>query len=322
MLSRQITKRIGILFITVFLSTLILFTLIRRAPGDPVKMLLGTPETADISSDRYQDRYEEKRAELYLNEPILRQYGRWIGNVAKLNLGRSIYSNQPVTRELWDKLPATLALTLPAMAIQLILGLSLGVLSAVYANRWVDHAVRLFCSVVSSLPGFSISLMMIYLFAVRFGRYEISTTASLSRLWLPALTLGIIASPGFIRFVRSAFLEEMGKMYVAYDLSLGLSRGVILSGIFRNVSLQVVTVMATTLANLIGGSVVIESVFSWPGIGKFAMDSILMLDYPVIQGYGLLMVVLVIVINTLVDMMYIVFDPEIRQSAKYAGEAS
>lgn len=320
MLRRQIIKRMGILFLTIFLSTLILFTLIRLAPGNPVKMLLGNPETADIHSDTYKQRYEEKRAELHLDEPILQQYGRWIQNVLKLNLGQSIYSNQSVTKELADKLPATLALTIPAIFIQLLLGLSLGVISALYANSWLDNLIRLFCSIISSLPGFSISLMLIYLFAVKVGNYEISTTASLSRLWLPALTLGIISSPGFIRFVRSAFLEEMGKMYVAYDLSLGTKRSVIVSGIFRNIALQVITVMATTFANLIGGSVVIESVFSWPGIGKFAMDSILMLDYPVIQGYGLLMVVLVIIINTLVDLIYILFDPEIRQSTKLAGD--
>lgn len=320
MLGRQIIKRIINLCITIFLSTLILFTLIRLAPGNPVKMLMGNPETADIYSDSYRERYEEKRAELHLNEPILQQYGRWIHNVFHLNLGKSIYSNQEVTKELAEKLPATLALTLPAIAIQLISGLFLGVLSALYANKWLDNLIRFFCAVVSALPGFAISLIVIYLFAVKLGNYEISTTASLSRLWLPAFTLGVISSPGFVRFVRSAVLEEMGKMYVAYDISLGKKRAVIVSGIFSNIALQLITIMSTTFANLIGGSVVIESVFSWPGIGKFAMDSILMLDYPVIQGYGLLMIILVIIINTLVDIIYILFDPEIRQSVSLTGE--
>lgn len=319
MATKRIFNRIGVFFITLLLSTFLLFALIRLAPGDPVKMLLGTPETSDIYSECYQKRYEEKRQELYLHKSIPKQYLRWGKNLLNLNLGNSIYTRQTVTKELSEKLPATIALTVPAIVIQLLLGITLGVLSALRANSWLDNLIRLFCSIVSSLPGFSISLMLIYLFAVKLGIYEISTEASFSRLWLPAITLGIISSPGFIRFVRSSMLEEMGKLYVANDLALGKKQAVIISGISNNISLQIITVTATTFVNLIGGSVVIESVFSWPGIGKYAMDSILMLDYPVIQGYGLLMIVLVITINTLVDLVYLLFDPQIKQGREQRG---
>lgn len=318
--SKRILNKIGVFFITLFLSTFLLFTLIRLAPGDPVKMLLGTPETSDIYSDSFQERYEQKREELNLKEPIPIQYIKWINNLVNLDLGKSIYSNQPVTKELFEKLPSTIALTILAISIQLLLGLILGVVSALNANRWEDNLIRLFCSLLSSLPGFSVSLILIYFFAVKLGIYEISTAASLERLWLPAITLGVISSPGFIRFVRTSVLEEMGKLYVANDLGLGKKRAVIIKGILSNASLQVITVTATTFANLIGGSVVIESVFSWPGIGKYAMDSILMLDYPVVQGYGLLMVILVIAINTLVDVVYILFDPQIKQEHEQRRE--
>lgn len=318
--SKRILNKIGVFFITLFLSTFLLFTLIRLAPGDPVKMLLGTPETSDIYSDSFQERYEQKREELNLKEPIPIQYIKWINNLVNLDLGKSIYSNQPVTKELFEKLPSTIALTILAISIQLLLGLTLGVVSALNANRWEDNLIRLFCSLLSSLPGFSVSLIFIYFFAVKLGIYEISTAASLERLWLPAITLGVISSPGFIRFVRTSVLEEMGKLYVANDLGLGKKRAVIIKGILSNASLQVITVTATTFANLIGGSVVIESVFSWPGIGKYAMDSILMLDYPVVQGYGLLMVILVIAINTLVDVVYILFDPQIKQEHEQRRE--
>lgn len=318
--SKRILNKIGVFFITLFLSTFLLFTLIRLAPGDPVKMLLGTPETSDIYSDSFQERYEQKREELNLKEPIPIQYIKWINNLVNLDLGKSIYSNQPVTKELFEKLPSTIALTILAISIQLLLGLTLGVVSALNANRWEDNLIRLFCSLLSSLPGFSVSLILIYFFAVKLGIYEISTAASLERLWLPAITLGVISSPGFIRFVRTSVLEEMGKLYVANDLGLGKKRAVIIKGILSNASLQVITVTATTFANLIGGSVVIESVFSWPGIGKYAMDSILMLDYPVVQGYGLLMVILVIAINTLVDVVYILFDPQIKQEHEQRRE--
>lgn len=318
--SKRILNKIGVFFITLFLSTFLLFTLIRLAPGDPVKMLLGTPETSDIYSDSFQERYEQKREELNLKEPIPIQYIKWINNLVNLDLGKSIYSNQPVTKELFEKLPSTIALTILAISIQLLLGLILGVVSALNANRWEDNLIRLFCSLLSSLPGFSVSLIFIYFFAVKLGIYEISTAASLERLWLPAITLGVISSPGFIRFVRTSVLEEMGKLYVANDLGLGKKRAVIIKGILSNASLQVITVTATTFANLIGGSVVIESVFSWPGIGKYAMDSILMLDYPVVQGYGLLMVILVIAINTLVDVVYILFDPQIKQEHEQRRE--
>ena len=314
MLNRQIIKKLVTTFITIILSTFILFALVRLSPGDPVRMLLGNQETADMNSMAIQEKYQEKREELFLHEPIPKQYLRWTKNILSLNLGTSIYSGQSVSQELLEKLPATIGLTVIAILVQLLLGLSLGTLSGVHANTFLDTIIRVFCSFFSSLPGFSVSLVLIYIFSVKLKMYEISTMASLNRIWLPAFTLGLMTAPGFIRFIRSSILEEMGKLYVYNDLAMGAKKSVLVAGIFKNIKLNIITVTTTTFSNLIGGSVVIESIFSWPGIGKYAMDSILMLDYPVIQGYGLFMVLLVIIVNTIVDLTYILCDPEIKQN--------
>ncbi|MDO5725030.1 MAG: ABC transporter permease [Tissierellia bacterium] len=309
---KVILERILSFIITLILSTIILFVLIRLAPGDPVKIFLGTPETSDVSKTNYQERYDALVKELNLDKPIPNQYIAWMKKAVKFDFGNSIYSKQPVVDELKSKLPATLLLTIPAIILQLIVGLSLGIISAINHNKLSDNLIRLFCAFIASIPGFALSLILIYLFAVKLGSYEISPSTSLTRLWLPALTLGVISSPGIIRVVRTSILEELGKPYVGFLISMGAKKIRIIKNVLLNIILPVIAISSTTFANLIGGSVVIENVFSWPGIGKYAMDSILKRDYPIIQGYGFLMVCFVILINVLVDVIYMSFDPTIK----------
>ncbi|NLY09236.1 MAG: ABC transporter permease [Tissierellia bacterium] len=309
------------LFITLLISTLFLFTLIRLAPGDPVKTFLGTPETSSVSSTNYQERYDELKKELLLDKSITSQYIAWVKKAITLDLGYSIYSKQSVSYELLNKLPATLLLTIPAIIFQMILGVLLGVLSAIYNNTAVDSIIRIICSFLASIPGFALGLILIYIFSVVLNMYEISTNITLSRLWLPAFTLGLISSPGIIRVVRTTMLEEMGKQYVGFLINIGASQKRITINIMRNIILPIISINSTYFANLVGGSVVIENVFSWPGIGKYAMDSILKLDYPVIQGYGLLMVILVIMFNMFVDKIYRIYNPAIKMGRE-SGEKS
>lgn len=310
---RRIARRLLSFLLTLMLSTMILFTLIRFAPGDPIKIFLGTPESTDLSQTNYQERYESMEKELLLDRPLPFQYLAWLKKVSRFDLGQSIYSKQPVAEELLTKLPATLLLTVPAIGIQLVLGISLGIFSALFQNRTPDHLIRFFCASIASFPGFALGLILIYFFSVKLHWYEISTSVSLARLWLPTVTLGFISSPGLIRVVRTGMLTEMGKPYVGFLLSVGSSRGRILANIFSNMVLPIIAITSTTFANLIGGSVVIENVFSWPGVGKYAMESILKHDYPVVQGYGLLLILFVIAINLIVDITYLLFDPTIRQ---------
>ncbi|MDO5718957.1 MAG: ABC transporter permease [Tissierellia bacterium] len=316
----MIIERLLSFIITLILSTIILFVLIRLAPGDPVKIFLGTPEATDIAKTNYQKRYDALVDELLFNKPLPYQYIAWMKKAIKLDFGNSIYSKQPVVDELMSKLPATLLLTLPAIFFQLIIGISLGIISAVNHNKFIDNIIRLFCAFIASVPGFALGLILIYLFAVKLGVYDISTTTSIDRLWLPSFTLGVISSPGLIRVVRTSILEELGKVYVGFLISIGAEKKRIISNVLLNIILPVIAISSTTFANLIGGSVVIENVFSWPGIRKYAMDSILKHDYPVIQGYGFLMVCFVIIINVLVDIVYMLFDPTIKSNRFKSNE--
>ena len=200
----------------------------------------------------------------------------------------------------------------------------LGVASAVNRGRMTDHAVRVGCVVLASVPVFALGLALLYFFGVRHALYTIANEAGWGRLWLPATTLGLIAAPPLARMIRTNLLQEFGRPYILAALSRGLRRRQIVRGAFRNVLLPVVTITALSAASLVGGAVVVESVFSWPGIGKYALDSILLHDYPVIQGYGFVTIVMILLINLGVDIVYICLDPRLRGRSGYGnaeGEA-
>ena len=311
--NKRIVNKLVETGVTLLLATLVLFIIINLAPGDPIRILLGTPEVASVNNQVYQEKYQELREAYHLDDSILVQYVAWMKNVLRFNLGDSFYTNQPVIIELGKRMPATLLLTIPAIIIQLTLGIGLGIISALKHNKTIDNLIRLFCVFLSSLPGFAISLMLLYLFAVRLKLYEISHTVSLMRLYLPTITLGIISSPALIRVVRSNMLEELGKQYTAFAIARGVKKRAVIRGALKNIMLPIMTLAAHSSVNLIGGSVIIESIFSWPGIGKYALDSILLRDYPVVQGYGFLMICIVIAINLLVELGYIFIDPRLKR---------
>jgi peptide/nickel transport system permease protein len=304
-------------FITLFCATLIIFTLIRLAPGDPVQVLLGhSSEVALSNTQALDDKAAELRSQLGLDQSMLEQYGAWAKQLLQFDLGASIHTGRPVSTELAERLPATMMLSVAALIIQVVLGLLYGTVSALRAGKLYDNAVRLACVTLSSIPGFVIGLVLIMFFAVTLGSYEISSEASLSRLWLPAVTLGLIGAPQFIRIVRANLLSEFGQMYVLSALSRGLNRKLVVRHALRNILLPVTTMTGLSFVGLISGAVVIESVFSWPGLGQYALDSILLKDYPVLQGYALVMVTLVIVINLCVDVAYALIDPRIHRKGE------
>jgi peptide/nickel transport system permease protein len=316
MFKNKVLKRTCETFLTLLLASFLLFTMIHLAPGDPVKMLLGNSDIALEDNGDFQQRYEEKRQALGLEDPIIRQYARWLYHAIRLEFGDSIYTGRPVVIELLDRMPATLLLTLPAIVIQLFLGVSLGILSSLKANGKLDNVIRMLCVTFSSVPGFALCLMLIYIFAVKLKIYEISHTVSLTRLYLPMVTLGVISSPALVRVVRNSMLEELSAPYTSFALARGIGKWNILVGCFRNIVLPIVTIFGSSFANLIGGSVIIESVFSWPGIGQYAMESILLRDYPVVQGYGFFMICIVIGINFLVDSIYILVEPRLKHKER------
>lgn len=301
-------------FITLFCATLVLFILIRLAPGDPVRSMLG--HGADIAmsnTDDYEQRVAELRAQLGLDRNLVVQYTAWLARLLQLDLGTSIQTGRAVGAEIAHRLPATAILSAAALAIQVALGLFFGTVSALQAGKMRDNVIRFACVGLSSTPVFVIALVLLSLFAVKLHLYEISSEAGLSRVWLPAVTLGLMGAPQLIRIVRANLLTEFGQTYVLSALSRGLDRNRVVRHALRNALLPVVTVVALSLTTLVSGAAVIESIFSWPGIGKYALDSILLKDYPVIQGYALVMIAIVIVIHLLVDAVYALIDPRIQR---------
>ncbi|MBW7474018.1 ABC transporter permease [Paenibacillus oenotherae] len=318
---RMLLRKLLEAFITLFCATLIIFTLIRLAPGDPVQLLLGHPGEAALSDKQaYDDRAAGLRAKLGLDQSMIKQYTAWIHKLVQLDLGTSIHTGRAVGAEIAARLPATAMLSAAALLIQAVLGLFFGTVSALKAGKPGDNAIRLVCVALASTPAFVIGLVLLSVFAVTLGAYEISSEAGLSRLWLPALTLGLIGAPQLIRMARANMLAEFGRIYVLSALSRGLGRGRVVKHALRNALLPVITMIALSLTSLISGAVVIESIFSWPGIGKYALDSILLKDYPVIQGYALVMVSLVILIHLCVDVVYALIDPRIHRNREAGAE--
>jgi peptide/nickel transport system permease protein len=309
-------KRLMIRFasglVTLFLSTILIFVLIRASPGDPVKMFLGTPSDMPLmGSAEYEERVDALRAELGLDQSIVVQYIHWVKRLSRFDMGTSIYTKRPVSQEIANRLPATLLLSSLALLIQLALGITLGILSAVNAGRVLDGVVRFICVFFSSLPGFVVGLILLSFFAVTLHVYEISNNTSLTRLWLPAVTLGIAGAPQLARMVRACMLSEFGQTYITSALARGLPRNKIVTNALRNALIPITTMVSLTFATLMGGSVIIESIYTWPGIGEYALTSVLWHDYPVIQAYAVVTVSIVILINMLAELIYALLDPQI-----------
>jgi peptide/nickel transport system permease protein len=305
-MSRLLLYKLLSALIALFLSSVIVFTLVRLAPGDPVKILLGGVGDIPITkTEAYEKRVAELRAELGLDDGVMVQYGHWLSRVVRFDFGTSIVTKRSVKEEIGRRLPATIVLSAAAVVVQTLAGLILGIISAVYAGRFADEAARGGCVLVASIPGFVLGLMGLYLFGVNSSMFRVGADAGFDRLWLPAMTLGLIGVPQLTRIVRANLLDQFGECYVLSSISRGLPRRYIVRGALRNAMRPIVTMIALTLTSLLGGSVVIENIFAWPGIGTYAMESVLNHDYPVIQAYALLMVSIVILVNLFVDAVYL-----------------
>jgi peptide/nickel transport system permease protein len=312
-----ILRRTGGSLLTLLLATMVLFVMIRLAPGDPIMLLVNQPGDLGSSDTRLmRKRIEDMRAEHGLDQSIMTQYGRWLKNLVTLNMGNSIQTGRSIATEIGERLPATLLLSFMALFVQILLGIAGGIYTAVKAGKIPDSVIRFFCVFFASIPAFVIALFFLSVCAVKFHIYEISSSGGIHRLWLPAFTLGLTGAPQIARIIRANMLSEMGQVYVTSAISRGLSKWLVLKNAFYNTLLPAITTIGLSLTHLVGGSVVIESIFSWPGIGNYAMNSILKHDYPAIQGYAVVTITTVIIINLIVDLTYILIDPRIRKNER------
>ena len=285
--------------------SILVFSMLHFLPGDPVAIMLG-----DAGSP---ERIAELRDRLGLNDPLWVQYGRFLGNALRGDLGRSIRTNRPVLDEIKDQAPNTLQLTVVGLGLAIVLGVGLGVLAGYRRNSWLDYGSMLVALIGVSMPSFWMGLLLIFFFALRLGWLPATGQGGPERLILPAFTLGVHAMAIIARLTRSNMVEVLGNEYVTTARAKGLSeRATLVGHALRNALIPVVTIVGLQFGALLGGAVIIETVFARQGLGRLAIEAILAKDYPVVQGVVLVSAVLYVSINFLVDLAYGVLDPRIR----------
>ncbi|MCC6095276.1 MAG: ABC transporter permease [Eubacterium sp.] len=268
-----------------------------------------------------QEIIDAKRAELGLDKPFLVQYFSWLGGFLTGNLGTSYVSGKNVFDTFLSKLPATLLLTLLSVVATIIISIPLGIIAAVRHDRVTDYILRFLSFIGNSLPNFFVALLFLQLFAIRLHWLpSISEGVSLKSAILPTMTLAIAMSAKYMRQVRAAVLEELGRNYVEGARARGIRGRIILwKSVLRSALLTILTLLALSIGSLLGGTAIIESIFMWDGVGKLAVDSITMRDYPMIQAYVVWMAAIYVLINLVTDLLYHYLDPRIRLEA---GKAS
>ena len=301
-------RRILYLLPVILGVSIITFGLINLAPGDPAEIIL----RAD-GMEPTKEAVAVLREELGLNDPVYIQYGRWLWGVLHLDLGESFRTGNPVAEELFSRLPATLELTCAALVFMVILAVPAGILSALYHHTFVDHLSRLCALLGASLPGFWLGLMLIYFFSVKLGLLPVMGRGGLRHLILPAVTLGFGMAAVYARILRAGMLEVLGQDYIKVARAKGLKeKWVIGRHALKNAILPTVTLFGMSVGHLLGGTVIVETVFAWPGVGKFAVDAVFNRDYTVIQGYAFFMALVFVLVNLLVDISYVFLDPRVR----------
>lgn len=289
--------------------SLIAFILASLAPGDPARLsaqeLAGRPPTPEEVS--------AERERLGLNDPFPVRYIRWLGNAARGDFGLSYRSGEPVTAALLKRLPSTVQLAAAATLLALALALPLGVLGAIRRNSPVDHITRAVAMAGASMPSYWLAYLLILVFAVRLHWLPVSGRGGWQHLVLPAIALGLGSAAILMRLTRAELLETLNQDYVQTGRAKGLSEGrVVVGHAFRNALIPVVTMTGIQFGTLLGGAAIIETVFAWPGIGKFLVDSISARDYPVIQGFVIVAGTTFLLVNLAVDVAYAWLDPRIR----------
>ena len=297
----------------VVVVTIFVFALLHLAPGDPAAIIAGDLATADDIA--------KIRAKLGLDQPLIVQFATWVGQLARGDLGNSIFSAHPVSQLIGQRLEPTITLTVTTLLISIALAVPLGVIAAWRVGSWIDRGVMGFAVFGFSVPGFVIGYALIWLFAIELDWLPVQGYTPLAKgvlpwlanIILPSVTLALAYMALIARITRASMLEVLSQDYIRTAHAKGLATtSVLLRHALHNASVPIVTVIGIGVALLIGGVVVTESVFAIPGLGRLTVDAILRRDYPVIQGIILVFSGAYVVVNLIVDMLYTVLDPRIR----------
>ena len=299
-------RRILAVVPVLFGVTLAVFSMLFLVPGDPVKIMLAEFVTTP-------DQIAQMRAQLHLDEPVLKQYGRFVGSALRGDLGVSIRSRRPVTAEITENIGSTGQLALASMLVAIGLGVPLGLLAALGRNSWLDVAAMVVALLGVAMPSFWLGFLLIFVFSLHLGWLPATGGGDLLHLVMPAVALGMIAAAIIARLTRSSMLEVLGQDYVRTARAKGLGGwSVIGRHALRNALIPVVTVFGLQFGNLLAGAVIVETVFSRPGLGRLIVGGILAKDFPLVQGTVLFVAAAYVLINVVVDVAYAYVDPRIR----------
>ncbi|CDB16941.1 oligopeptide ABC transport system permease OppB3 [Clostridium sp. CAG:221] len=308
---KYIGKRFLQLIPILFGITFITFTMMNTTAVDTVDKLL--ENTGSVVSQEVE---ESMRNELGLDKPFLVQYGQWLLGIFKGDMGNSYVSGKDVFSTIISKLPNTFLLMASSILLTVIISIPLGIIAAVFQNKFIDYIIRVLSFIGNSLPGFFLALLLILLFSVKLKWLPIIASAgitNLKNLIMPTLTLSIAMICKYTRQVRAVVLEELNKDYViaAYARGIGY-KTVLFKSVFRCSIMTIITLLTLSIASLLGGTAIVETIFMWDGVGKLAIDSINMYDYPMIQAYVIWMAFIYVAINLISDIVHHYLDPRIR----------
>lgn len=312
-MARYILRRLILLIPVMLVVGTVSFVLLHLTPGDPAAVMLGPEATAE-EVQRLRDR-------LGLDDPLVVQYARWIGNLVTLDLGNSLFLDRSVRTALVDRLAPTLQLTLYSFTLAIALGIPAGVCAALWRDSLLDRALMMVAAAGAAVPGFVLGIGLIYLFSVRLGwlptggyvPFSVDPVEHMRAMLLPVIALGFTSAALPARLVRSSMLDVLSEDYVRTAVAKGLSpSAVAIRHALRSALLPAITVLALRLADLLGGAVIVETVFQIPGMGSLIVNSIARRDFPVIQGAIMLVAVFYVLCNLLADILYMYADPRVR----------
>ncbi|WP_199189341.1 nickel ABC transporter permease [Staphylococcus succinus] len=305
---KNILSRIGQMIIVLFVLSTITFILMKLTPGDPINKILHL-DVANVSNDQIKATKEK----LGLNQPILIQYIQWLGQIVRLNFGKSYQTGEPVINELIYYTPTTLIIALCTIILVFIVAVPLGIIAAKYYHTWIDTIIRTVTSFTVSMPSFFLGTMLIYIFSQKFDLLPSSGVDSIAGYILPITSLSIGMSAYYVRLMRSSLVELYQSKEVKASRLRGMSERYILwEDLFKPSIIPIITVLGMSIGSLIGGTVVIENLFGIPGVGRFLVDSIRARDYPVVQGAVIMIGCFVVLANTLGDLLLLWIDPKRR----------
>lgn len=274
-----------------------------------MRIMLGQRATAE--------QIDTLREELGLNKPLVVQYLDYASGVLKGDLGTSLKTGRPVTAEIADRFPATAKMAVASLVVAVVIGIGLGVLAAKYKDTPIDGAIMTFSTFGMSIPGFWLGLLVILVFSVHLGWFPIAGGTGLKDMVLPAFTLGTLMATALSRLTRAGMVEVLSNDYIRTARAKGMNeRIVLLRHAFRNVMIPVVAVIGLELAGLLGGAVIVEQVFGWPGVGTLAIQAISSRDFPMIQGTTLFIGIVYVLVVILIDVLYALLDPRIDYTTK------